>query len=213
MINPMKVALLVIALALMATAIITSLIVNAPSLPFTHKYARFSITGRISGDFRDHPWEGTIAYLGAEKSILSKKGTFEFSRAPGTYILKICCSERFQRIYREVTVSDRDVHLDLVAEPVVHVPGQLIVLDETLRPSNLKISAWLMGTNVLETSVTLADGSFKLRLTQGKWQVDVENAPGHVVEWTTFAGEKLTDRTFTIVGRTPPSLPLQIALR
>ena len=210
----MKVALLVLALALMATAIITTSIINAPSLPFTHSYARFSISGRITGEFPDHPWEGTIAYLGAEKIVLAKKGTFQFSRSPGTYILKICCSERFRWIYREVTVTDRDVHLDLVAEPLVEVPGQMIILDEKVPRAKLKISAWLMGTNVLETAVTLADGSFNLHLTQGKWQVDVENAPkGHVVEWTTFGGEKLTDRTFIIVGKATPSLPLQIALR
>ena len=208
----MKVALLVMALALMATAIITSSI--APSSPFAHRYARFSISGQVTGDFPDQPWEKTIASLGAEKVVLAKKGTFQFSRSPGTYILKICCSERFRWIYREVTVIDRDVHLDLVAEPLVAVPGQMIILNDEVPPSRLKISAWLLGTNVLETAVTLADGSFTFHLTQGKWQVDVENAPkGHVVEWTTFGGEKLTDRTFIIVGKTTPTLPLQIALR
>jgi len=214
MMEAMKVALVVIALALMATAIITSTLVNAPSLPFTHRSARFYITGKISGDFPDQPWAGTTAYLGGEKIALSREGTFQFSRSPGTYILKICCSDKFRYIYEEVTIVDRNVDLNLVAEPFVYVPGQLIVLDESLSPAKLKISAQLMDTNVTETSVTLADGSFSLRLIAGKWQVDVENAPkGSVVEWATFDGQKLTDRTFIIVGKTPPSLPLQIALR
>jgi hypothetical protein len=204
----------VLALALMATAIITSSFINAPSLPFVHRSARFFITGKVTGDFPDHPWEGTLAYLGGEKMALTKEGTFEFSRSPGTYILKVCCSSRFRYIYEEVTLVDRNVNLNLIAEPIVDVPGQLIVLDESLPRARVKISAWLKNTNVVEYSVTLADGSFTLHLVQGKWQVDVENAPkGHAVEWTTFGGERLTDRTFTIVGKTSPSLPLQIALR
>ena len=210
----MKVALLVLALALMATAIVTSTLMNSPSLPFTHKYARFFVDGRVSGDFPDHPWDGTFAYLGAEKIGIGKDGTFQFSRSPGTYILKVCCSERFRWIYKEVTIIDQDVHLELRAEPLIAVPGQVILHHEDLPRAGLKISAWLMGTNILETAVTLSDGSFTLHLIEGKWQVDVENAPkGHGVEWTTFGGEKLSDRTFHLVGKTPTALPLQIAVR
>jgi hypothetical protein len=210
----MKVALLILALALMLTAIVTSSWVDSPSLPFTHNYARFWVKGRVTGDFPDKPWAGTVAYLGGEKSTLNEEGTFQFSRSPGTYILKICCSDRFRWIYREVLITDRDVHLDLVAQPIVDVPGRVIILDDSVRRSNLKISAWLVGTNVLEAAVTLSDGSFTLHLVEGRWQVDVDNAPkGHDVEWVTFGDEKVASRTFTIVGKTSPSLPLQIALR
>jgi hypothetical protein len=210
----MKVALVVLALALMGTAIVTSTLMNSPSLPFTHKYARFFVEGRVSGDFPDHPWVGTFAYLGAEKIALNKSGTFQFSRSPGTYILKICCSEKFRWIYREVTIIDRDVHLELRAEPLVTVPGSVIFYDDELRRDGLKISAWLLGTNILETAVTLSDGSFTLHLIEGKWQVNVENTPkGHKVEWTSFGGEKLNDGTFHLVGKATPSLPIQIALR
>ena len=210
----MKVALLVLALALMLTAIVTSSWVDSPSLPFTHDYARFWVKGRVTGDFPDKPWTGTVAYLGGEKSTLTEEGTFKFSRSPGTYILKICCSDRFRWIYREVLIIDRDVHLELVAQPIVDVPGRVIILDDSVRRSNLKISAWLVGTNVIEAAVTLADGSFTLHLVEGKWQVDVDNAPkGHDVEWVTFGEEKVASRTFTIVGKTSPSLPLQIAVR
>ena len=210
----MKVALLVLALALMVTAIVTTSFVDSPSLPFTHQYARFWVKGKVRGDFPDKPWAGTVAYLGGEKATLTEAGTFQFSRSPGTYILKICCSDRFRWIYREVLILDRDVHLDLVAQPIVDVPGRLIVFDESMRRSQLKISAWLVGTNVIEKAVTLADGSFTLHLVEGKWQVDVDNAPkGHDVEWVSYGGEKVSSRTFTIEDKKSPSLPLQIALR
>jgi hypothetical protein len=210
----MKVALLVLALALMLTAIVTTSFVDGPSLPFTHQYARFWLGGRVTGDFPDKPWAGTIAYLGGEKMTLTEEGTFKFSRSPGTYILKICCSDRFRNIYREVLITDRDVHLELTAQPVVDVPGRLIVLDESVKRSSLRISAWLVGTNVIENAVTLADGSFTLHLVEGNWQVDVDNAPkGHDVEWVTYGDEKVASRTFTIADEKSPALPLQIALR
>lgn len=203
-----------LAIGLMVTAIVTSSWMDAPSLPFAHDYARFRVKGRVTGDFPDRPWAGTVAHLGGERATLTEEGTFEFSRSPGTYILKICCSDRFRWIYREVMVIDQDVHLDLVAQPLVDVPGRLIIRDPSVRRSGLRVSAWLVGTNVIERAVTLSDGSFTLHLVEGKWQVDVENAPkGHDVEWTTFGDEKLSDRTFTISDETSPSLPLQIALR
>src|SRR5262245_4079560 len=125
MISAMKVALLVLALALMLAAIVASSWVDSPGLPFSFQYARFSVRGRVTGDFPDKPWAGTVASLGGEKMTLTEDGTFRFSRAPGTYILKICCSDRFRWIYREVMIIDRDVHLELVAQPIVDVPGQL----------------------------------------------------------------------------------------
>ena len=203
-----------LALALMVTAIVTTSFVETPSLPFTHEYARFWVKGKVSGDFPDKPWAGTFAQLGGEKLMLRDDGTFQFSRSPGTYILKICCSDRFRWIYREVLVTDRDVHLELTAQPIVNVPGRLIVQDESVKRSGLRISAWLVGTNVIENAVTLSDGSFTLHLVEGKWQVDVDNAPkGRDVEWVTFGDEKVVSRTFTIADEKSPSLPLQIALR
>src|SRR4029434_9755868 len=162
MIGPMKAALLVLALVLMLTAIVSSIVVDRPGLPFPHRFGRLYVTGRVTGDFLDHPWKGTTVYFGNNKAKLAKDGMFSFSAVPGTHVLKVCCSERFRWIYREITVVDRDVDLYLTAEPLVSVPGRVVVSGDGAKLSGFKVTAWLVGTNIIEGAITLSDGSFAL---------------------------------------------------
>lgn len=198
----------------MLTAIVSSLVVERPRLPFFHRFGRLYVTGRVSGDFPDHPWAGTTVYFGNEKAKLKESGAFSFSAMPGSHVLKVCCSERFRWIYREVQVVDRDVDLNLTAEPLVAVPGRLLVTVDGAKLSGFKVSAWMVGTNIIETAITLSDGSFALHLTEGTWEVDVDNPPKGMDVTTVSVGEENSDdRRFTLTSLDSPALPLRIELR
>lgn len=214
MIGAMKAALLGVALLLMFTAIVSSLLVEKPRLPFPHPFARLYVSGRVTGDFPDHPWAGSTVYFGNDKRKLGEDGTFSFPSAPGKHVLKVCCSERFRWIYREVTVVDRDVEVNLTAEPLVAVPGKVVMLGKGTKLSGYRVTAWLVGTNIVEAAITLSDGSFALHLIEGTWEVDVDKLPEGLGLESVIVGEnKADDRRFKLSSLDSRALPLRIELR
>ena len=175
---------------------------------------RSIVSGRITGDFLDHPWAGTVVYLGNQKQTLGPDGRFRIAMLPGVHILRVCCTKRFQDIYREVTVVDRDVSLELRARPLLEIVGNVRTLNgEPLRRA-LIVSARLLGSNRFDRSVVYSDGTFYFHLVEGDWQVDLENlAVEQTVASMTLDGRELRDQKFTVRSVTGPSLTLRITLK
>jgi hypothetical protein len=210
----MKLALLVVAVALICASILVFIGVGPSTAP-RPRSERVLVSGRVAGDdLPDRPWAGTVIYFGSERAVLTQDGTFRFSALPGTHILTVCCSPRFQRIYREITVADRDIKLELVALPLKEIPGRLVVRGKPQLAERLEVSAKLVGSNMVDRTVSAPDGTFALHLTEGDWQVDVENLPeGYSVHSVSFGGRLLPDGALTIAGKGDSSLTLQITLR
>jgi hypothetical protein len=215
MICAMKVALLVLALALMTASIIAPWFVRpSPPPPQVLQFQRVLVTGRVTGDFSDHPWKGVRVSLGSQKATLGEDGKFTFAALPGVHILRVCCSVRFQSIYREIVVRDQATDLELIAEPLMEISGRVTIEKRTRGLDGFKVSAWLIGTSTIERAVTAADGTFVFHVGKGKWEVDIDNLPKeYMVRSIEYGGLELHDRTFTILTAAGPSLPLQITLR
>ena len=210
----MKVALLVIALALMTASAVAPFVWVRPTSPQVRRFQRVLVTGRVTGNFSDHPWAGVRISIGSQKATLEEDGKFAFAVLPGTHVLRVCCSVRFESIYQEVVVEDRAVDLELIAEPLMEIPGHLTISERARALDGFKISAWLIGTSNVERAVTAADGTFVLHVGKGKWEVDVDNLPkDYTLRSVTLGGQELHDRTFTILAPSGPSLPLRITLR
>lgn len=172
------------------------------------------VYGRITGDFLDRPWAGTVLYLGSEKQTLGPDGRFRIAMLPGVHILRVCCTKRFQDIYREVTVVDRDVSVELRAKPLLEISGSVMTPNGAPLRHALIVSARLLGTNRIDRSVVYSDGTFFFHLVEGDWQVDLENlSVEHTVASMTLDGRELRDQKFTIRSVTGPSLTLRITLK
>jgi hypothetical protein len=211
----MKLALLVVAVALISASILVFIGIGPSTAPPRPQSERVLVSGRVVGDdLPDRPWTGTIIYFGSERAVLTRDGRFRFSALPGTHILTVCCSPRFQRIYREITVADRDIELELVARPLKEIPGRLIVRGQPQLAERVEVSAKLVGSNMVDRTVTAADGTFAFHLMEGDWQVNVENLPeGYTVHSMTLGGRQLPDGVLKIAGMIDSSLTLQITLR
>ena len=135
------------------------------------------VTGHVRGDLRGQPREGTVAMLGTERVILGEDGAFRFAVMPGRYHLKVCCSQRFQAIDREVVVEKSDIVLDLDPNPLAEIKGHLEIPERAKVPYELHILAALEGTNVVDRAVAAADGTFTLHLLAGDWEIRVDNLP------------------------------------
>jgi len=122
----MRVTFLVVALILIATSVLAFVWIGPTPSPGILSQ-RVMVIGCVTGDFPDHPWAGTVIRLGSEESILTEDGSFRFAVLPGTHILTVCCSARFQRIYEEIRVTDRDLDVPLSARPLKEIPGRLVV--------------------------------------------------------------------------------------
>jgi hypothetical protein len=208
----MKVTFLVVALILIAAAVLA--FVWIPSTTGGIRSQRVLVSGRVTGDLPDHPWAGTVIRLGSEQSILTDDGSFRFAVLPGTYILTVCCSGRFQGIREEITVADRDLDLSLIAHPLKEIPGRLVIRGGEQLAYGFIVSATLDGSNIVERAVTALDGTFALHVMEGDWQVAVENLPeGYTLQSMTFGDQKLRERRLTVASLTEPSLPLQITLQ
>jgi hypothetical protein len=124
----------------------------------------------------------------------------------------VCCSLRFQRIYREIKVDDKDQYLEISAEPLREISGQLVDPPEFQRA--VKISAHLIGTSTVDWAVISSDGTFAFHVMEGDWRVDFADLPaGVAVRSMTLNGEELREQTFTITSARGPSLPLRITLQ
>ena len=211
----MKLALLVVAVALISASILVFIGLGPSTAPPRPRSERVLVSGRVVGDdLPDRPWASTIIYFGSEQAVLTQDGRFRFSALPGTHILTVCCSPRFQRIYREITVADRDIELELVARPLKEIPGRLVVQGKPQPAERLEVSAKLVGSNMVDRTISAPDGTFALHLMEGDWQVDVENLPeGYMVHSMTLGGRGLPNRVLTVEGMDDPSLTLQITLR
>jgi len=207
--------LLIIALALMGVSATSPLWVGWTRRgDAVRRYQRVMVSGRVVGEFSESPWEGTVVSLGTETKPLAADGTFSFAALPGVHILRVCCSKRFQSIYREVSVDDKDVHLELTAEPLREIAGR--VLTPTQKPIReaLKVSMKLVGTNRRDRGVVYSNGTFFFHLIKGDWQVELENlSEDHKLESITLDGREISDGKFTISSVKGPSLPLRITLK
>src|SRR5262245_61450283 len=120
----MKAFLLTVSMLLMAAALSTPWWVRPKRATLQpHRSHKSVVSGRITGKFTDAPWTGMLLYLGTEEIALKADGKFSFTVIPGTHILKMCCSQRFRQIYREIEVEDRDLYFELEAQPLLKVAG------------------------------------------------------------------------------------------
>lgn len=211
----MKAFLLAVSLLLMAAALSTPLWVrtstSTPRPPRSHKSV---VSGRIKGEFTDAPWTGMLLYLGTERIALKADGRFSFSVMPGTHILKMCCSQRFQQIYREIEVEDRDLYFELEAQPLLKIAGSLSTPREKPLTYALNVSASLVGTNIVDRTVIASDGSFAFHLIRGNWRIELDNLKaGYSLHSITLDGVEVRDQQFTISNVDGPALPLRITLK
>jgi len=210
----MKAFLLTVALLLMAAALSTPLWVPRTSSTTTTWSQRITVSGRIKGDFPDYPWTGMLLFFGPERVTLRPDGKFSFSVMPGTYILRMCCSERFRQIYREIEVDDRDLDFELEAEPLLKIEGRLSTPEKKPLKYVLNLSASLVGTNMVDRTFVASDGSFAFHLTEGDWRIELENLREDLtVHSMTFNGVELSDQKLTISDVHGPALPLRITLK
>jgi hypothetical protein len=212
----MRFFLLTIALLLMAAALSTPLWVrhSPPTYELRPRSHKTVVAGRIKGDFSDSPWAGMVIYLGTERVTLHEDGKFSFVVLPGIHILKLCCSDRFQQVYREIEVEDRELYFELEAQPLLTISGRLVTPPQ--KPVNyvLNVSARLIGTNMVDRTFVASDGSFSFHLTEGDWRIELDNLEaGHTLHNITIDGVELHDQQLTISDVRGPSLPLQITLK
>jgi hypothetical protein len=203
--------LLVVALLLMTASLLAPLWVGSSRhSPAVFKASR--VAGRLTGDFAEPPWIGNAISFGNELALLRADGAFSFSKFPGTYALSVCCSVRFQRVYREITVDGHDQYIEIPVEPLLTISGQ--VVSPRGFKQTVKISAWMIGTNTVDRTMIASDGTFAFHVMQGDWRVDFENLPPeYKLRSMTLDGKELRERTFTIARVTGPSLPLRITLQ
>lgn len=213
----MKAFLLTVALLLMTAALTTPLWVRSstsmPSRP-QPRLNKVVVSGRIKGDFTDAPWKGMDLVFGSERTTLREDGKFSFAVMPGTHILKMCCSERFRQIYREIEVEDRELYFELEAQPLLKIAGHVSTPREKPLEYALNVSAWLIGTNTVDRTIVASDGSFAFHLTEGDWRIELDNLrEGYVLHSITLDGVEVHDQKFTISNVDGPALPLRITLK
>jgi hypothetical protein len=205
----MKRALLILSLILMTVSL---------TAPFWFRWAtgppRKRISGRVTGNFVDQPWVGAVVFVGDERANLKADGKFSFDVEPGIYLVRVCCSNRFDPIRWEVQVKDEDIHVDLHAEPLLDVPG-LLVFPEGKQPQSLpSVSARRIYTRTIKSAVVSATGAFSLHLSRGDWKVQVaELSGGLAVKSITFGGKEIQDETITIPNSQESIPPLEITLQ
>jgi hypothetical protein len=210
----MQRALLVLALLLMTAAATSPLWVGWAQRGTAQRYQRVLVSGRVVGDLPDKPWEGTVVTLDTDTKPLGADGKFSFAALPGMHVIRVCCSTRFQSIYREVSVGNSDVYVELQAEPLWEIAGQILTPEGKPPPRAPKISMWLIGTNQVNRGVVYMDGTFSAHLPKGEWRIDLGSLEkDYTVESVTLDGRELRDRTFTITSVTGPSLPMRITLK
>ena len=214
----MRVILLAVALALIFASVASFVLMGPATATSADRGERALVEGQVTGDFEDRPWVGTVVHLGSEYTILDGDGRFRFAVLPGTYILTVCCSPRFQSIYQELVVSRQDIRLDLVARGLTEIPGQVFVVGGTQIPFGFVVSATQPGTNVVDRATTDIEGKFALHLMDGDWQLQVENLPEGYKLVSIAAGadalaNTLKDALMTVGGPSASRLPLQITVR
>src|SRR5262245_38697676 len=133
--------LLVVALLLMTVSLVAPLWVHSSRTTVGPHPSK--ITGRLTGEFSEPPWVGSTIVLGTEEAALTADGSFSFSKFPATYALRVCCSVRYQRVYRAVTVDGHDQHLEIPIEPLLEISGQLLSPHEF--KETVRIQAWMIG--------------------------------------------------------------------
>jgi hypothetical protein len=210
----MRAVLLTFALMLMAAAVSTPLWVPRETSSSPVWKHTPTVAGRIRGVYTDSPWAGMTLVFGSDRITLKGDGKFSFTVPPGVYILRLCCSNRFRQIYREIEVEDRDLYFELDARPLLKIAGELSTPAERPLKYVLSISAWQLGTNLVDRTFVASDGSFAFHLTEGDWRIELDNlAVDHTLHSMTLDGRYLPDRTFTISDVSGPSLPLRITLK
>jgi hypothetical protein len=168
----------------------------------------------VTGDFADQPWVGAVVYVGDERSVLQAGGRFSFRVLPGDYVVRVCCSKRFDPIRWEVQVTDQNVYVELHAEPLLEIPGRLVIPEGKQVENLASVSARRIYTKVTKTAVVSAIGTFSLQLSRGDWKVNVENlGQGLTPKSIVFDGKEIHDHTITISNSPESTLPLEITLQ
>jgi hypothetical protein len=171
------------------------------------------IRGSVVGNFADHPWAGTAISVGDDQSILKADGKFDLTVPPGRYVVKVCCSERFESIRRGVEVKDGDIDLELQTQPLWEIPGHLIVPEGKPLKRLATIAVRRLYTNSEKTAVVSDDGTFLLRLSTGNWKVRVKDSdPGLALKSISFDLKEVQDQMFTVRNNQKPTL-LEITLQ
>jgi hypothetical protein len=205
----MKRALLILSLALMAATLTAPIWVRWNTI-----IPRTRIDGRVTGNFENPPWVGAVVYFGRERSSLKADGKFAFDVRPGVYVLIVCCSERFDPIRREVEVKDKDLYVELHAEPLLEIPGRLVIPEGMQVQSLASVSARRIYTNVVRRAVISASGTFSLHLSRGEWKVNVEDlGAGQTLKSMTFGGKEIQDETITVSNKEDSTLLLEMTLQ
>lgn len=175
--------------------------------------SRYIVSGRVTGSMQGTPWVGTVAMLGVEKVFLAADGAFRFVIPPGEYSFVICCSPRFESIRRAVVVSDHDIHLELVARPLIEISGRVVIVDSARPPHGFLVAARLPGTNVVDKAYTAPDGTFAFHLMEGQWRIDIDNLPaGYTRGVVTFGEARLPNDILTLGPEVDSSAELRIPL-
>jgi hypothetical protein len=211
----MRAFLLTVAMLLMAAALTTPVWVpRSTSTSPIWSRNKSVVSGRIKGDFTDSPWAGMNLFFGAERVTLREDGKFSFAVMPGIHILRMCCSDRFRHIYREIEVEDRDLYFELEAQPLLKIKGQLATPDEKPLKYVLNLSASLVGTTTVDRTFVASDGSFVFHLTEGDWQIELDNlGVEHTLDSMTLDGVELRDQKLSISDVHGPALALRITLK
>lgn len=210
----MRVALLAIALTLIAASVGAFILSGPDAGSEIERGHRALVEGRVTGDFEDHPWVGTLVHVGSDYQTLAEDGRFRFAVLPGHYILTVCCSPRFQSIYRELPVAREDIQLDLVVKALTEIPGQLVRVSRAKIPEEIEVVAKMPGTNVVDRAVPDFEGRFALHLTEGEWVIGLENLPeGQTLAAIAAGPDPLEEFVIQVGGSEPSRLPLQITLR
>lgn len=203
----MKRVLLILSLVLMAVSLASPFWVGWNT-------NRQRVSGRVSGDFEDYPWAGTVVYLGDQRADLKADGQFAFDVSPGIYLIRVCCSRQFDEIRWEVEVKDEDLHVNLFAQPLLEIPGRLVIPEGKQLQGLASIGARRLYTTKVRRTLIPATGTFSLRLTKGQWKVNVEDlSEGLTLKSIVFDGKEIKDDTITIPAKQESISPLEITLQ
>ena len=109
---------------------------------------------------------------------------------------------------------DDHLFVELKAEPLLDVPGRLVIPEDRPFQSLASVSARRIYTNVVRRFAVSDGGAFSLRLPRGDWKVNVENlSAGLTLKSITFGGKEIHDETITISNQEDSTLLLEITLQ
>jgi len=181
-----------------------------PRNPRPPRPAGRTIRGRILDAITGKEWIAETVTLTGKPGTLFSDGSFEFHGvAAGSYVLEAREGLPGDRMtYSNVVVGANDVTTSLTYTAVpayVRVAGRIVVDDgSSLRLTNSR----LFLTNTGTTYQVAADGTFKMSLSEGRYDVTVRSLPvGYSVKSISSGATELADRTLRIQPQDGPAAP------